>query len=63
MKKLFLLKPLQDLLFGLNAVISTNERIEFLIFITGHAIFNGAYDEIFQLNTLKTLRLKKNLYL
>ena len=30
-------KPLQDLLSGVNAVISTNERIEF---ITGHVIFN-----------------------
>ena len=36
-------KPLQDLLSSLNAVISTNEIIEF---ITGHVIFNGAYNEI-----------------
>ena len=40
--------PLQDLLFSLNAVISTIVRIEF---ITGHVIFNGAYNEIFQLKT------------
>ena len=40
--------PLQDLLSSLNAVISTNERIDF---ITGHVIFKGAYNEIFQLKT------------
>ena len=37
-----------DLLSSLNAVISDNERIEF---ITCHVIFNGAYNEIFQLKT------------
>ena len=48
-ENLFLEKnPLQDLLSSLNAVISTNERIEF---ITGHVIFNGAHNEIFQLKT------------
>ena len=46
--KLIYKNPLQDLLSSLNAVISTNERIEF---ITGHVIFNGAYNEIFQLKT------------
>ena len=40
--------PLQDLLSSLNALISTNEMIEF---ITGHVIFNGAYNEIFLLKT------------
>ena len=34
----------------LYAVISTNEKIEF---ITGHVILNGAYNEIFQLKTTK----------
>ena len=49
MENLFKKKnPLQDLLSSLNAAISTNERIEF---ITGHVIFNGAYNEIFQLKT------------
>ena len=47
--KIYLKKnPLQDLLSSLNALISTNESTEF---ITGHAIFNGAYNEIFQLKT------------
>ena len=32
--------PLQDLLSSVNAVISTNERIEF---ITGHMTYNPAY--------------------
>ena len=32
--------PLQDLLSSVNAVISTNERIEF---ITGHMTYNQAY--------------------
>ena len=50
MEILFKKNPLQDLLSSLTAVISTNERIQF---ITGHAIFNGAYNEIFQLKTTK----------
>ena len=33
-------KSLQDLLSSVNAVISTNERIEFL---TGHMTYNPAY--------------------
>ena len=33
-------KPLQDLLSSRNAVISTNERIEF---ITDHMTYNPAY--------------------
>ena len=32
--------PLQDLLSSVNAVISTNKRIEF---ITGHMTYNPAY--------------------
>ena len=36
----FLKKPLQDLLSSVNAVISTNERIEF---ITGHMTYNPDY--------------------
>ena len=32
--------PLQDFLSNINAVISTNERIEF---ITGHMTYNPAY--------------------
>ena len=32
--------PLQDLLSSVNAVISTNEKIEF---ITGHMTYNPAY--------------------
>ena len=32
--------PLQDLLSSLNAVISTNERVEF---ITDHMTYNPAY--------------------
>ena len=32
--------PLQDLLSSVNAVISTNERIEFK---TGHMTYNPAY--------------------
>ena len=32
--------PLQDLLPSVNAVISTNERIEFII---GHMTYNPAY--------------------
>ena len=39
--KIYLKKnPLQDLLSGVNDVISTNERIEF---ITGHMTYNPAY--------------------
>ena len=49
-KFIFQKNPLQHLLSSVNAVISTNERIEF---ITGHLIFNGAYTEIFQLKTTK----------
>ena len=37
----FFLNPLQDLLSSLNAVISTNERGEFVL--TGHVIYNPAY--------------------
>jgi hypothetical protein len=49
--KIYLTKnPLQDLLSSLNAVISTNESIEF---ITGLVIFNRAYNEIFQLKTTR----------
>ena len=53
----FILKKnaLQDLLSSLNAVISTNERIEF---ITGHVIFNKAYNEILQLKTTMDLSIK-----
>ena len=40
--------PLQDLLSSLNAVISTNERTEF---ITGHVIFKLRYNQIYQLKT------------
>ena len=36
----FLKKPLQDLLSSVNAVISTNERIEFITF---HMNYNPAY--------------------
>ena len=52
MENLFKKNPLQDLLSSLNAVISTNERIEF---ITGHVIFIGAYNEIFLLKITYTL--------
>ena len=49
MKNLFFKKnPLQDLLFSLNAVISTNESNEF---ITGHLTYNPAYTYKFQLKT------------
>ena len=41
-------KPLQDLLCSLNAVISTNESTEI---ITGHVIYNPAYNFKFQLKT------------
>ena len=52
-ENLFLEKnPLQDLLSSLNAVISTNERIEL---IPGHVIFDGAYNEIFQLKTTSNI--------
>ena len=44
--------PLQDFLSNLNAVISTNESIEF---ITGHVIYNPAYTKKFQLKTNLTL--------
>ena len=41
MENLFLQKnPLQDLLSSVNAVISTNERVEF---ITDHMTYNPAY--------------------
>ena len=39
-KFIFQKNPLQDLLSSVNAVISTNERIEF---ITGHMTYNPAY--------------------
>ena len=39
-KFIFQKNPLQDLLSSVNAVISTNERIEFLI---GHMTYNLAY--------------------
>ena len=44
----FFFNPLQDLLSSLNAIISTNERTEF---ITGHVIYNPAYAYKFQLKT------------
>ena len=47
--KFILKNPLQDLLSSLNAVISTNESIEF---ITGHVIYNLAYTYKFQLKTI-----------
>ena len=40
--------PLQDLLSILNAVISTNERTDF---ITGHVIFMHRYNQNYQLKT------------
>ena len=40
MENLFKKNPLQDLLSSVNAVISTNERIEF---ITDHMTYNLAY--------------------
>ena len=39
-ENLFKKNPLQDLLSSVNAVISTNERIEF---ITDHMTYNPAY--------------------
>ena len=51
---LFKKNPLQDLLYSLNAVISTNESTRI---ITGHVIYNPAYTYKFQLKTT-TLRLK-----
>ena len=42
-KFIFFKKPLQDLLSSVNAVISTNERIEF---ITDHMTYNLAYTKI-----------------
>ena len=48
MENLFKKNPLQDLLFSLNAVISTNESTEFT---TGHVIYNLAYTYKFQLKT------------
>ena len=48
MENLFKKNPLQDLLFSLNAVISTNESTEF---ITGHVIYNLAYTYKLQLKT------------
>ena len=48
-ENLFLRKnPLQDLLFSLNAVISTNESTRF---ITGHMVYNLAYTWILQTTT------------
>ena len=48
-ENLFLKKnPLQGLLSSVNAVISTNERIEF---ITGHKTYNPAYTKILQTTT------------
>ena len=46
--KIYLKKPLQDLLSSLNAVISTNESTEFK---TDHVIYNPAYIYKFQLKT------------
>ena len=40
--------PLQDLLSSLNAAISTNESTRI---ITGHVIYNPAYNYKFQLKT------------
>ena len=45
---LFKKNSLQDFLSSLNAVISTNERTEF---IKGHVIYNPAYTYKFQLKT------------
>ena len=47
-KFIFTKNPLQDLLSSVNAVISTNERIEF---ITGHITYNPAYTWILQTTT------------
>jgi len=40
--------PLQDLLSSVNAVISTNERLEF---ITDHMTYNPAHTQILQMIT------------
>ena len=44
--------PLQDLLSGLNAVISTNERSWIL---TGHVIVKLRYNQIYQLKTTQNI--------
>ena len=49
MENLFLQKnPLQDFLSSLIAVISTNEKTEF---ITGHVTFKLSYNKIYQMKT------------
>ena len=47
-KFIFQKNPLQHLLSNLNATISTNERSQI---ITGHVIYNTAYDYKVQLKT------------
>ena len=55
-ENLFLKKnPLKNLLSSANAVISTNEKIEF---ITGHMTYDLAYTEILQ--TTATVKRKKS---
>ena len=39
-KFIFTKNPLQDLLSSVNAIISTNERVEF---VTDHMTYNPAY--------------------
>ena len=46
--KFTLKNPLQDLLSSLNAVISTNESIQFT---PGHMVYNLAYTSILQTTT------------
>ena len=51
--KIYLKKnPLQDLLSGLNAAISTKESTRI---ITGHVIYNPAYTYNFQLKTTQVM--------
>jgi hypothetical protein len=68
-ENVFKKNPLQGLLSSLNAVISTNERAEF---ITGHVIFKLPYNQIYQLkptislivnicSVLATINLKNGL--
>ena len=52
-------KSLQDLLSSVNAVISTNERIEF---IADHMTHNPAYTLILQTTTTKARTIFKNKY-
>ena len=46
--------PLEDLLSSVNAVISTNEKIEF---ITDHMTYNPAYTWILQTTTTMSAQL------